>query len=111
MENQVIKDTEIKDIKEDGARVRFVGKVFSYDDKTGIFELENEGQKMTCLPNYQENVKLEPTELVLVTGRGIAADSSFEVRADKVEKISINDYNNYKKYLIIRNNLLNSNGS
>ena len=111
MESQVIKDTEIKGIKEDSARVRFVGKVLSFDDKTGMFEVEDDGQKITCLPNYQENVKLEPADLVLVTGRSIAADSSFEVRADKAEKININDYNNYKKYLIIRNNLLDGNGS
>jgi hypothetical protein len=111
MENQVIKDTEIKEIKEDNARVRFVGKVVSFDDKTSMFEVEDEGQKITCLPNYQEDVRLEPAELVLITGRSIAADSSFEVRVDKAEKININDYNNYKKYLIIRNNLLSSDGS
>ena len=111
MENQVIKDTEIKEIKEDNARIRFIGKVISFDDKTGVFEVEDDNQRITCLPNYQENIKLEPEDLVIVTGRSIAADSSFEVRADKTEKININDYNNYKKYLIIRNNLLNSDGS
>jgi hypothetical protein len=111
MENQVIKDTEIKEIKEDNARIRFIGKVISFDDKTGVFEVEDDNQRITCLPNYQENIKLEPEDLVIVTGRSIAADSSFEVRADKTEKININDYNNYKKYLIIRNDLLSSNGS
>lgn len=111
MENQVIKDTEIKEIKEDNVRIRFVGKILSYDDKTGMFEVEDGGQRITCLPNYQENIKLEPSELVLVTGKSIAADSAFEVRADKAENININDYNNYKKYLITRNNILHSNGS
>ncbi|MEM0143217.1 MAG: hypothetical protein QXL94_04615 [Candidatus Parvarchaeum sp.] len=111
MENQVIKDTEIKQIREDNLRIRFVGKVVSFDDKTGVFEVEEDAIKITCLPNYQENIKLEPSELVIVTGRSIAADSSFEVRADSVEKIDINDYNNYKKYLIVRNNLLISDGS
>ena len=111
MENQVIKDTEIKEIKEDNLRVRFPGKITSVDDKTGVFDVEDGGLTLTCLPNYQENVKLEISKPVIITGRTIAADSSFEVRVDKVEEININDYNNYKKYLIIRNDLLSSNGS
>jgi hypothetical protein len=111
MENQVIKDTEIKGIKEDNVRVRFVGKVASFDDKTGMFEVENGDQRITCLPNYQESVKLGMSELVLVTGKSVAADSSFEVRADSVKKININDYTNYEKYLIIRRDLLINNGS
>ncbi|MCL4398328.1 hypothetical protein M1137_00825 [Candidatus Parvarchaeota archaeon] len=111
MENQTTKDTQIKEIREENVRVRFVGKLVSFDDKTGVFEVEDDGLRLTCLPNYQEQIKLEPSEIVLVTGRSIAADSSFEIRADKVEKININDYNNYKKYLTIRNNLLNGNGS
>jgi hypothetical protein len=110
MENQVITDTKIGEIKQDNIRVRIVGRVVSFDEKTGIFELEDDEQKITCMANMSES-HTSPQDLVLVTGRAIAADSSFEVRADSVESINIKDYNNYKKYLKIRNNLLNNNGS
>ncbi|MCL4391576.1 MAG: hypothetical protein M1284_02380 [Candidatus Parvarchaeota archaeon] len=111
MESQIIKDSEIAEIKEDNTRVRFVGKIMSFDEKTGMFEVEDGNSRVTCLPNYQESTVFQVSDLVMVTGRVIAADSSFEVRADIAEKININDYNNYKKYLKIRNNLLTIDGS
>lgn len=110
MENQIIVDTEIKAINENNSRVRVVGKVLSLDDKTGIFEIEDEDHKITCMSPAGET-HINPSDLVLVTGRAIAADSSFEIRSESVQSINIGDYNNYKKYLKIRNNLLNSDGS
>ncbi len=105
MENQIISDTEIKSIKENDSKVRIVGKVTSFDEKTGIFEVSDEESKMTCMSGTNE-INVKPSDLVLVTGRAIVADSSFEIRAEAVETIDINEYNNYKKYLKIRNNLL-----
>lgn len=110
MESQAITDTSIDNLKTENMRVRFAGKVVSFDEKTGMFEVEDGGAKTTCLPNYQENPALKSADIVLVTGRTVAADSSFEIRADRAEKININEYNNYKKYLKIRDDLL-SNGS
>ena len=109
MENQTIKDTDISGIKDNNSKVRIVGKVLSFDEKTGIFEIEDEGSKLTCMAEPSSYGEI-PNGLVLVTGRAISADSSFEIRADSVQSINMTEYNNYKKYLKIRNNLLN-NGS
>ncbi|EGD71929.1 MAG: Nucleic acid binding OB-fold tRNA/helicase-type [Candidatus Parvarchaeum acidophilus ARMAN-5_'5-way FS'] len=109
MENQIIEDTSITEIKEDNSRIRIVGKVISFDDKTGIFELEDGDSRITCMSNLV-SLSIKPLDLVLVTGRAISADSAFEIRADSVQSININDYTNYNKYLKIRRELT-SNGS
>ncbi len=110
MESSAIEDTSILDINKENDRVRFVGKLKSFDKSIGTFIIEDNGIEITCIQNYKENIEFNPGELVIVTGRSIPADSSFEIRAESMEKIDINDYNTYKKYLKIRKDLLN-NGS
>ncbi len=110
MESQIIKDIEIKQIKEDNSKVRVIGKVISSDEKTGIFEIEDEGSKLTCM-SMMGITPPKIGEMVIVTGRTVSTDSSFELRIEAIQSININDYNNYKRYLKIRDDLLNNYGS